>query len=79
MNSYDYIKQLLLEKHDVNPEVITPEAKLTDLGLDSLSIAELLFDVADKYDIDIPDDRATFTTLGEGASLIDQLVQLKSA
>ncbi len=79
MNSYDYIKQLLLEKHDVKPEVIKPEAKLTDLGLDSLSIAELMFDVADKYGIDIPDNRANFTTLGEGASLVDELVQLKSA
>jgi acyl carrier protein len=47
------------------------EAKLTDLGLDSLSIAELMFDVADKYGIDIPDDRARFSTLGEGASLVD--------
>jgi acyl carrier protein len=79
MTSYDYIKQLLLEKHDVKPEVIKPEANLTDLGLDSLSIAELMFDVADKYNIDIPDDRANFTTLGEGASLIDRLIQLKSA
>jgi acyl carrier protein len=79
MSSYDYIKQLLIEKHDVKPEAITPETKLTELGLDSLSIAELLFDVADKYDIDIPDERATFTTLGEGATLVDELIQAKGA
>jgi len=79
MSSYDYIKELLIEKHDVSPDVIKPEAKLTDLGLDSLSIAELMFDVADKYGIDIPDERANFTTLGEGAALVDELIQAKGA
>ena len=79
MSSFDYIKQLLIEKHDVKPEMIRPETKFTELGLDSLSIAELLFDVADKYDIDIPDERANFTTLGEGAALVDELIQAKGA
>ncbi len=79
MNSYDYIKQLLVEKHDVKPEAISPDTKLVELGLDSLSIAELMFDVADKYGIDIPDERANFTTLGEGAALVDELVQAKGA
>ena len=79
MNSYDYIRQLLVDKHDVKPEVISPDAKLAELGLDSLSIAELMFDVSDKYGIDIPDERANFTTLGEGAALVDELVQAKGA
>ena len=78
MTSYEYIKQLLIEQHDVNEEAIKPDAKLADLGLDSLSLAELMFDVADKFGIDIPDDRANFTTLREGASLVDDLIQAKS-
>jgi len=77
MSSFEYIKQVLAEKYDVKPESIAPEATLTDLGLDSLSIAELMFDVGDKYEIDIPDDRANFTTLGEAAALVDELVQAK--
>ena len=56
-----------------------PEATLADLGLDSLAIAELMFDVADKYDIDIPDDRSNFTTLGEAVALVDEFVQAKGA
>ena len=78
MGSYDYIKQVLAEKYDIKPEAIMPEATLSDLGLDSLSVAELMFDVGDKYDIDIPDDRADFNTLGEAAALVDELVQAKS-
>jgi acyl carrier protein len=79
MSSYDYIKQLLIEKHDVKAEAIRPEATLTELGLDSLGTAELIFDVADKYDIDIPDDRASLTTLGGAVALVDGLIQAKGA
>jgi len=77
MSSFDYIKQLLIERHDVKPEVISPEASLTELGLDSLGTAELIFDVADKYNIDIPDEGANFTTLGAAAALVDRLIQAK--
>ena len=79
MNSYDHIKQVLVERYDVKPEVMRPEATLTELGLDSLSIAELMFDVADQYHIDIPDERVQFETLGEAAALIDQLVREQGA
>jgi acyl carrier protein len=77
MGSYPHIRELLIEKYEVSAEAITPEATLTELGLDSLSIAEMLFDVADKYDIDIPDARVQLTTLGEAAALVDEVVRQK--
>ena len=77
VSSYAYIEEVLKKKFDVKPEAIVPEATLADLGLDSLSIAELLFDVSDKYNIDIPDDRANVSTLGEAVALVDELIQAK--
>jgi acyl carrier protein len=77
MTSYPYIAQVLIKKYDIDPEAIRPEATLTDLGLDSLSIAELMFDVEDNYDLDIPDSRMEFTTLGEAAALVDEYIKLK--
>jgi acyl carrier protein len=77
MSSHAYIQELLWKKFDVKPETVVPEATLADLGLDSLSIAELMFDVADKYDIDIPDERAYITTFGEAVQLVDDLVRAK--
>ena len=79
MSSYDYIRQVLIEKHEVKAEAIRPEATLVDLGLDSLGTAELMFDVADKYEIDIPDDRSNFSTLGEAVALVDEFIQAKRA
>ena len=75
MSSLADITEMLVSKYDVKPEAIKPEATLTEIGLDSLSIAELLFDVADKYAIDIPDDRANVSTLGEAVALVDTLIK----
>jgi acyl carrier protein len=77
MSSHAYIQEVLVKKFDVKPEAAVPEATLADLGLDSLSIAELMFDVADKYDIDIPDERTNINTLGEAVKLVDELVRAK--
>jgi len=69
--------EVLTEKYDVDREAISPEATLTELGLDSLTIVELLFDVEDEFGIEVPEDRVTFQTLAEAAALVDELIQAK--
>lgn len=77
MSSYGYIKDWLKEKLDVKEELIRPEATLSDLGIDSLSVVELVFDLEDEYGIEIPEERADFSTLGEAAELVDELIAAK--
>ncbi len=77
MSPFEFLAQVLSEKYDVPREAISPEATLTELGLDSLTIVELLFDVEDEFGIEIPEERATFQTLAEAAALVDELVQAK--
>jgi len=46
---------------------LTADARLFDLGLDSMQAVELLFAIEDAYGIEIPEDMlrdATFETLG---------------
>jgi len=69
--------EVLTEKYDVDRETISPEATLTELGLDSLTIVELLFDVEDEFGIEVPEERANFETLAEAAALVEELVQAK--
>jgi acyl carrier protein len=78
LNSYDYIRQLLIDKFDVDADAIAPEATLESLGLDSLTMVELMFDISEKYDIEIPTDKLDFKTLGEAVALIDETVQAKN-
>ena len=77
--TYDYLKEILVEKYNVDPAAVRPEATLTELGLDSLSLAELLFDLEDKFEVEIPEDRGQLTTLGSAAALIDELIRSKTA
>jgi acyl carrier protein len=77
VSPYAFLAEVLSEKYDVDPDTISPEATLTELGLDSLTIVELLFDVEDEFEIEIPEERATFQTLAEAAALVDELVQAK--
>jgi len=79
VSPYEFLAQVLSEKYDVSPDAISPEATLTELGLDSLTVIELLFDVEDEFGIEVPEERATFQTLAEAAALVDELVQAKGA
>ncbi len=79
MSAYSFIDEVLTDKYDVDPEAISPEATMTEHGLDSLTIVELLFDVEDEFDIEVPEERATFETVGEAAALVDELTQAKEA
>ncbi len=77
MSPYEFLAETLSEKYDVARDAISPEATLTELGLDSLTVVELLFDVEDEFGIEVPEERATFETLAEAAALVDELVQAK--
>ncbi|MCH6585119.1 MAG: acyl carrier protein [Proteobacteria bacterium] len=79
MSSLDYIRQTLIDKFEVNADAITPEATFESMGLDSLTMVELMFEISEKYDIEIPTDRLDFKTLGEAVVLIDEVVQNKNS
>ena len=79
MSSLDYIRQTLIDKFEVNADAITPEATFESMGLDSLTMVELMFEISEKYDIEIPTDRLDFKTLGEAVILIDDMLQTKNA
>ena len=79
MSSFDFIRQTLIDKFDVDAEAITSEATFETLGLDSLTMVELMFDVTEKYEIEIPNEKLDFKTLGEAAALIDETLQAKNS
>ena len=77
MSAYEFLSEQLVEKFDVDAEKISAGSNLSDLGLDSLSIVELVFDVEDEYDIEISEEDANFASLGQAAELVEKLVKAK--
>jgi acyl carrier protein len=76
MNELDLIKDFLKDRVE-SPALdkIVPEAKLTDLGIDSLMLVELMFEFEDKTGLTVPTDLPPPTTVGE---LLQQLSDIRS-
>jgi acyl carrier protein len=49
---------LIASKFNVDEKRVTPNAKLAQLGADSLALVELLLLLEDEFEIDIPDEEA---------------------
>jgi acyl carrier protein len=58
---------------------IDPSQPIQDIGLDSLSLAELLFDIDDEFGIEVTNDHIMeIKQVGELVQLIENLVAAKN-
>lgn len=79
MSTLEELKQLIHTSFGIDPETLKSDAPLSDYGLDSLSLAELLFAVEEHFDLSFPDNRLDIKTLDGLSSLIDELRLAKAA
>jgi len=74
MTTLDRLSALIHDKFGVAPDLIAPDAPFASYNLDSLTVAELMFEIDDAFHVTVPDEAATtVTTLRELAALIDGL------
>ncbi len=64
---FETIKNLLVDELNIKEESISPEAELvSDLGINSLELADLVLLCEEKFNIEISDDAIHgFTTVGD--------------
>lgn len=67
------MREFLAERLEITGERVVPEARLADLGVDSLMFAEMLFEFEDRANVElnIPSADNLPETVGELISLID--------
>jgi acyl carrier protein len=73
MDTLKQLTQLIHEKFDIELSTLQPDLPLSEYGLDSLSLAELLFTLEEDFDIQFPDRPENIDTLTGLAALIDAL------
>lgn len=62
-----------LDKHVKNPpENLTPETRFDTIGLDSMSMLELMFEIEDQYGVRLPDDVTPPENIGDLLKLIEK-------
>ena len=74
MSTLDRLTHLIHDKFGVDTAAIDPDAPFASYDLDSLTVAELMFEIDDEFRVSVPDAAATtVTTLRQLATLIDGL------
>jgi len=71
---FEKIKEILISELQVEEDLITMDAALaSDLGVNSLELAELILVVEDKLDIEInEDDLHKFITVGDVVKYLEE-------
>ena len=72
---FDRVKAVIIEQLDVSEEVeITQETSMMkDLDADSLDAVEIMMELEDEFDIEIPDEDAeSFSSIGDIVKYIDK-------
>jgi acyl carrier protein len=52
----DVLRRVIAKQANLDPLVITPEAVLSELGVTSLDLVEIIMTIEDEYDVTIPVD-----------------------
>ena len=74
MTTFERLSAILVKDYKLAPEALTREAPLEGLGIDSLGVAELLFNVEDEFGITLPPEPVQLPTVGDVVDYIDRLV-----
>ncbi len=73
MNTFDKVKDMLVEKLGIAPEKITLESEIIkDLGADSLDLVEMLFSMEEVFGVTVSDEQTeNIKTVKDIVDIID--------
>jgi acyl carrier protein len=80
MTTLDTLVDILVRDYGLDRASIVPEATLATIGLDSLSLLELMFKIEDRYHVKISEDTPTnLVTVNDVVRYIDDLIASQPA
>ena len=78
MDAYVFLTEILNEEFGVPLGMIEPTATPAELGLDSLSMMEIVTELEERFEIKFSVDQLGFKTLGEAATLAEELIRAQT-
>jgi acyl carrier protein len=80
MSTLYALQDILVTQFNLERRLLVPEAKLAELGVDSLDVVDLMFKIEDRFALKSKDDLPTsMVTLQDVALYIDSLVVQSNA
>ena len=77
--TFETMKRIIVKDYELAPERLMPDTPLADIELDSLAITELIFALADEFNVVAKTNGQGMQTLGDIAAYIDQLIAERDA
>ena len=70
---FDKIREIIVEQLDVEEDKVTTDASITeDLGADSLDVVDLVMNIEESFDLEIPDEEVeNIKTVGDIVKFIE--------
>lgn len=73
MDTLQLLQEFVKRRVNNPPESISAEMRLEEIGVDSLTLLDLMFDMEDKFGVRMPDDLPRPETVGELIAIFEQL------
>ena len=70
---------MLVKDFKVDPDRLSPAARLEDIGIDSIGVAELLFNIEDEFHLKLPDVPLDLATFGDVVRYVDEQIASQCA
>lgn len=74
MSTLDTVREMLVDQFELDPAIVTPEAALEELKIDSLAAIEFMFLVEEKFNVNAPMERVNLRTVRDVATEMDRLI-----
>ena len=78
-STIETLQTILQKENGIEPERVTPDATLESLGLDSLDLIELLFEIEETFDIRMPQDGGSALKMTKVQDVIEAIDQIRAA
>lgn len=75
MTAFERLVQILEQRYRIPPERVRLDARLAELGVDSLGMAEMLFFLEDEFKIALPREPPALVTVGDALRCVESLVE----
>jgi acyl carrier protein len=78
--TFQRLQAIVAKDHKLDIDTVTADASLESLGIDSLGMAELLFNIEDEFRVTLPVEPVDgLATVGDVARFIDTLIAAQPA
>lgn len=76
--SFERLRAIVVKDYKLDVDQVDLETPLEALGIDSLGLADMLFNVEDEFHILVPPEQVDLRTIGDVVNFIDALIAAQS-